>query len=135
MECVEAVAGSLPPPWSQPRSHLAGDSVILEEFLGTRKLHCFTLDDEEINPFNRIVEQFRPPRDLLVVPGRGSSSTIKGLQRLKGSDHFSARCEIGCGCLLLDLNGQRVVWIIQGHHTTSSSKHIINCSIDIIVHE
>jgi len=106
---------SVPPARSQPRSYFVRDFVIVEELLVTRKLHCFTLNDDEVNPFNRIFEQFRPARDLLAVPSGRSRGEIEGFQRLKGSDHFFARREIGCGCLLLDLNCQRIVWIIQGH--------------------
>ena len=122
-ECPFSVKRSVPPPCSHPRPYFVRDFVIVEELLVTRKLHCFTLDDDEVNPFHRIFEQFRPARDLLVASSRRRKRMIEGLQRLKGSDHFFARREIGCGCLLLDLNCQRIVWIIQGHRLMDVRLH------------
>ena len=112
---------SVAPPCTQPPPYLIGDFVIVEELLVTRKLHGFTLDDDEINPFNRIFEEFRPACDLRVVPIRRSKCMIESLQCLKGSDHFLARCKIGCGCLLPDFNCQRIIWIIKGHHRLVAS--------------
>jgi hypothetical protein len=88
---------------------------MFEEFLGMRKLHGFALDDDEVNAFDRLVEQFRPARDLSIVPSRRSNSVIEGFQRLEGSDHLSARCEVVRGCFLPDFNRQRIIWVIERH--------------------
>jgi len=88
------------------------NSVIFEKLRGTQKLHRFTLDDDEVNPFHSIFEQFRPTRDLLVIRRRLCNGAVEGFQGLKGIDHFSACCEIGRGCLLLDFNRQRIICVI-----------------------
>jgi hypothetical protein len=122
---VAGVLGSasnllFPAQGSHSRSYLGRNSVIFEELLVTRKLHGFALDDHEVNPFSRLFEQFRPARGFLVVPTCGIYGTIESLQCLDRIDHFSAGCEIGRSRLLLDFNRQRIIWIIQAHHSWST---------------
>ena len=76
------------------------------------EFHCITLDEDEVNAPGGIFEQSGPLRDLLIVEGRQSNRTVKGVQRLKRSDHFSACGEIDGGRLLPDFNRQRIIWII-----------------------
>src|SRR3954466_11641231 len=74
LECPFCVSSEtsplLPSLRTQPRSHLVGNFVTFEKPIETRKLHRFTLDDDEVHPFSSLFEQLRSARDLLVVQSR-----------------------------------------------------------------
>lgn len=111
MEFLRSVALLCP----EAGSHLVGDFVVFEEVFVMGKFHGFALDDDEVNAFGSIFEEFRSMRDLLVVLASGRQDTIEGFHGFERLDHFFACGEVGRGCLVPDFNCQRVVWIIEEH--------------------
>jgi hypothetical protein len=43
---------------AQPCLHLGGNFVVFKERLRPRKLHRFTLDEDEVNPLSGVIKQF-----------------------------------------------------------------------------
>src|SRR6185369_17664253 len=85
-----------------PGFHLGRDPVEFKEVFEMREFHCITLDEDEVNALGGIFEQPGPLRDLLRVEDRRRNRTVKGVQRLKRSDHFTACGEIDGGGFLPD---------------------------------
>src|SRR5579862_5975836 len=82
---------------------------MFKEPLVTRKVQCFALDEDEVNPLRSLFEQLSPACDLSAVQSRRNQSEVEGFESLKGSDHFFERGEIRRSDLLADFKRQRIL--------------------------